>query len=84
MKNSLPNPRRPNLRGQALAEAYAATFSRYGGTISASYDEGGWITVHGTGLKPHPDLAAQYPNGWEMLHRVRSSRARAELVTLCS
>ena len=66
------------LTGQKLAKAYAILFD-YLGDVHGSYDGGGWITVCGYGLRPHPDLSAQYPNGWSMLHRVRCGRARREL-----
>lgn len=68
----------PRLTGQALADAYAATY-RHLGKVWASYDGGGWITLRGEKLKPHPSMAAQYPNGWSLMDRVRTSKARERI-----
>lgn len=70
--------RMTKLTGQALASAYAALFSHLGETW-ATYEGGGWIVVRGEGLRPHPKMAEMYPNGWSLLHRVRSGKARAEI-----
>jgi hypothetical protein len=70
------------LTGNALAKEYARTHplsEANPGKVWATYEGGGWIELRGEGLKPHPDLAGQYPNGWSMLDRVRSGEARRRI-----
>lgn len=70
------------LTGEALAKAYASAHplaERNPGKVWAHYYGGGWIVLRGEGLKAHPDLQARYPQGWSLLHRVRSGEARAEI-----
>jgi hypothetical protein len=70
------------LTGAALAKEYARTHplsEQNPGKVWASYEGGGWIELRGEGLRSHPDLAHIYKNGWSLLHRVRSSAARAEI-----
>ncbi len=71
------------LSGSNLATVYAAylgvKLNQKPGAVWASYDGGGWIVARGESLIAHPDMRAQYPNGWSLMHRVRSGKARAEL-----
>lgn len=78
----------PRLTGQALADCYAAYLGRKlnqtRGKVYAHYEGSGWIVARGEGLEPHPDMKARYPNGWSLLHRVRSGKVRAELISSLS
>lgn len=49
------------------------------GKVFAHYVGGGWLHISGNGLKPHPDMAARYPNGWSLFDRMKCSSARAML-----
>jgi len=72
-------PKTPMLTGQRLADALALAHPlcvENPGKIRVTYLGGGWIEISGSGLKPHPDLADQFPNGWSLLDRMRASRAR--------
>ena len=74
-----PIPKTTLLTGQRLADALALVHPLCvdnPGKILVTYVGGGWIEMSGSGLKPHPDLANQYPNGWSLLDRMRASRAR--------
>lgn len=53
------------------------------GKVWATYDGGGWIRLRGEGLEPMPALRKQHPNGWSLLHRVRVSQARREIIEWC-
>jgi hypothetical protein len=70
------------LAGQDLANAYAATF-KYLGKVWAHYDGGGWISLCGNSLEPHPSLKHLYPNGWTLGQRVRVSEARKRVIQAC-
>ncbi len=70
------------LTGHALAKRYAEIHPlslENPGKVWSNYEGGGWIVLRGEGLKPHPDLAAQHPKGWNLFHRVRSSQARKDI-----
>lgn len=67
------------LTGKALADAYAATYAHLG-NVWAHYEGGGWIVLRGEGLKPHPSMQAQFPNGWSLFSRVRSGEARKRIL----
>lgn len=69
-----------------LATVYAAghPLSRANpGKVWATYDGGGWITLRGEGLKPMAALRRQHPNGWSLMHRVRTGDARREIIAWC-
>jgi len=74
-----PIPKTQMLTGQRLADTLALAHPlsvENPGKVRATYIGGGWIEISGSGLKPHPDLADQFPNGWSLLDRMRASRAR--------
>ena len=50
------------LTGNTLAKEYAKNHplsKKNPGKVHGCYDGGGWITIHGNNLEPHPDLKAQ-------------------------
>jgi hypothetical protein len=74
------------IKGQQLADEYAKALKMVFRDVSGGpaniwgrYEGGGWISIRGESLAPHPDLADRYPNGWSLLHRVRASRARFDI-----
>lgn len=77
------------LTGQKLADVYGYRYAcelkkladvSQVPTIYARYIGGGWIEIHGSGLPPHKDLRAIYPNGWTLSAKVRSKKARQYVV----
>lgn len=72
----------PRLTPDQLAVAVAQTYA-YLGKVHGMYDGGGWITVTGNNLEPHPDMKHLYPNGWSMMERIRTSDARKRLIEAC-
>lgn len=72
----------PRLTPDQLAVAVAQTYA-YLGKVYGMYDGGGWITITGNNLLPHPDMKAQYPNGWSMMERIRTGEARKRLIEAC-
>jgi hypothetical protein len=73
------------LNSHQLAEAYSILLRRRfpvesGGQVWASYVGGGWIEMRGTKLAAKPSLRGQFPNGWELLDRIRCRDARKELI----
>ena len=72
-------PKTTPLTGQRLANVLALAHPLCvdnPGKITVTYIGGGWIEMSGIELKPHPDLASQYPKGWSLYDRMRTSRAR--------
>lgn len=70
------------LAGEALAKAYAAAHplsEMNPGKVWATYEGGGWIELRGESLEACPAMKAQCPNGWSLLHLVRSGEARVEM-----
>jgi hypothetical protein len=70
------------LRGEKLAKAYAASHplqEMNPGKVWATYEGGGWIELRGEGLAACPAMQAQCPNGWSLLHKVRSGKARKDM-----
>lgn len=66
---------------QAIIDALARHYSeKFGGKVWAEWDATKRAySIHGENLKPHPDLAAQYPNGWSLLDFIPPSKARTIL-----
>lgn len=70
------------LSGVRLAKEYARTHplsESNPGKVHGYYLGGGWISLSGSGLKPHPDMVALHPNGWCLGCHVRSSVARLRI-----
>lgn len=74
------------LTGQKLADVYGYRYAcelqkladvSQVPTIHARYIGGGWIEIYGSGLPPHKDLRAVYPNGWTLWAKVRSKKKSA-------
>ena len=77
------------LNSHQLAEAYSALLKQkfpveHGGQVWATYIGGGWIEMQGTRLAAKPSLRVQFPNGWELLDRIRCADARKELIEALS
>lgn len=72
----------PRLTAEQLAKAVAQTYA-YLGKVCATYDGGGWIVITGNNLEPHPDMKDQYPHGWSLFERIRTSEARRRLIEAC-
>ena len=77
------------LTGQKLADVYGYRYAcelqklacvQSIPRIYARYLGGGWIEIYGSGLPPHKDLRAIYPNGWTLSAKVRSKKARQYVV----
>lgn len=57
-----------------LAKHYSEKFK---GDVRCQYDDQKRAyCIQGSNLPSHPDLRAQYPNGWELLDFIKPSRAR--------
>jgi hypothetical protein len=79
------------LTKQALADAYAEAYrldvERVSGeavphgVIGARDLGGGWIEIYGSGIPPHKDLRAMYPNGWCLGDTIRYGKARTFIAT---
>lgn len=70
------------LTGEALAKAYASAHplsEMNPGKVWATYEGGGWIELRGESLEACPAMKAQCPNGWSLLHRIRSGDARTAM-----
>lgn len=67
------------LKGEALAKAYAALLSvELGGNVWAFY-EGRRIVVRGEGLPTHPQYPHPSPHGWSLLARKTPTYCREYL-----
>lgn len=67
-----------------LGEYYSAKFTRETGRPAEvwSYfdDQKRAYCIRGEGLPAHPDLQAQYPNGWSMIDYIKPMKARMLIV----
>ena len=74
------------LTGQALANKYAEVYAQHVSkesgvpaskcNIWATYIGGGWIEICGSGVPARRDMQTQYPSGWTLLDKKRSSYVR--------
>lgn len=72
--------RMPSMRlsRKQVAERVARFYTeKFGGAVWCRFDPAKRAyQVRGESLKPHPDLAAKYPNGWTLLDHISPSYAR--------
>lgn len=71
-------------RNQVIAGLAAHYSKKLGGKVWAGWDdEKRAYYIQGEGLPPHPDLKAQFPNGWSLLDYIKPTAARTLLASDC-